>query len=88
VIDYATSADLPAAKTLEKEIGGPVTLQADPQLGSSTLQLILGSGFTSLTSSAPAASTGLQNLATTYGGISGNVNICSDKAAFSGPDGN
>jgi LCP family protein required for cell wall assembly len=87
VIDYATSADLPAAKTLEKEIGGPVTLQADPQLGSSTLQLILGSGFTSLTSSAPASSTGLQNLATTYGGISGNVNICSDKAAFSGPDG-
>jgi LCP family protein required for cell wall assembly len=87
VIDYATSADLAAAQTLEKQIGGPVTLQADPQLGSPTLQLILGSGFTSLKSSAPPASTGVPNLVTTYGGISGNVNICSDKAAFSGPDG-
>jgi LCP family protein required for cell wall assembly len=91
VIDYATAADLPAAQVLENQIGGPVTLQADPQLTSPTLQLILGSGFTSLKSSppaAPAANTGLENLAITYGGISGNVNICSDKSAFSGPDGN
>ncbi len=87
VIDYATAADLPAARTLETQIGGPVTLQADPQLTSPTLQLILGSSFTSLKSSAPAASTGMENLAVTYGGISGNVNICSDKAAFAGPDG-
>jgi LCP family protein required for cell wall assembly len=90
VIDYATTADLRAAQTLETQIGGPVTLQADPQLTSPTLQLILGSSFTDLKSSAPAASssgTALENIASTYGGISGNVNICSDKAAFSGPDG-
>ncbi len=93
VIDYATAADLAAAQTLEKQIGGAVTLQADPQLTSATLQLILGSSFTSLKSSAPAANTGstadtgLENIAMTYGGISGNVNICSDQSAFSGPDG-
>jgi LCP family protein required for cell wall assembly len=91
VIDYAAAADLAAAQTLEKQIGGPVTLQADPELASPTLQLILGSSFTSVKSSAPAASTspntGLENIASTYGGINGSVNICSDKSAFSGPDG-
>jgi LCP family protein required for cell wall assembly len=42
-------------------------------------------------SATPSASTstpsGLQDLAKQYGGISGNVAICSDSSAFSGPDG-
>jgi LCP family protein required for cell wall assembly len=86
VIDYATGADRLAAQTLAKQIGGTVTLQADSQLTGSTLQLILGSDFTTLT--AQPHSSSLQNLASTYGGINGNVNICSDQSAFSGPDGN
>ncbi len=35
----------------------------------------------------PSASSALQNLEQQYGGISGNVAICSDSGVFSGPDG-
>jgi LCP family protein required for cell wall assembly len=38
-------------------------------------------------SPSPSASSGLQDLARQYGGISGNVQICSDSSVFSGPDG-
>jgi LCP family protein required for cell wall assembly len=87
VIDYATAADRLAAQTLARQIGGSVSLAADPQLTGPALQLILGSDFTAL-KARPPASNSLQNLATTYGGINGNVNICSDQSAFAGPDGN
>lgn len=85
VIDYASAADLPAAQTLAKQIGGKVTLQPDPQMTSPTLKLILGSSFTALKTA--SGNSGIQNLAGTYGGLSGNVNICQDQAAFAGPDG-
>jgi hypothetical protein len=42
----------------------------------------VGSSFTSLNSATP--SSGIGNLATTYDGITANVNICSDSSAFSG----
>jgi LCP family protein required for cell wall assembly len=86
VIEYAAAAGLPAAQTLAKQVGGPVTLRADAQLTGSTVRLILGSEYSSVTSSSGSTS-GVENLASTYGGISGNVNICSDQAAFAGPDG-
>ncbi len=84
------SADLPAAQTVAALIS-KVTLQEDTNLSAGTIQLILGSTFTTLGSApTPAASTsssGSQNLAGQYGGITGNVQICSDSAAFAGPDG-
>jgi LCP family protein required for cell wall assembly len=87
VIQYASAADLPEAQLLEQEVGPPgdVQLELDPQLSGTTMNLILGSKFSAL-QPVPSSSS-LQNIASTYGGISGNVNICSDKAAFAGPDG-
>jgi LCP family protein required for cell wall assembly len=89
VIEYRTAADRLAAQTLAQQIGGDVTLTADPQLTGTTLQLILGSDFTSLKAKAKSttASGTLQSLASSDGGINGNVNICSDRSAFAGPDG-
>jgi LCP family protein required for cell wall assembly len=81
VIQYAGAAELPAAETLAK-LFSTVTLQPDAQLKTSTLHLILGSTFTSLKTA--STSSGISNLANTYGGITANVNICRDSAAFSG----
>jgi hypothetical protein len=47
--------------------------------------LILGSTFTGL--KAAKSKSGISKLAQTYGGISGNANICHDSAAFAGPGG-
>jgi hypothetical protein len=93
VIVYSGPAELPEAQTLAKVIGD-VTLRQDASLTGTTLQLILGSTFTSLlppgnsgTSSAGSSSSGLSSIASTYGGITGSTNICSDSSAFSGPNG-
>ncbi|MBO0838505.1 MAG: LCP family protein, partial [Actinobacteria bacterium] len=90
VIRYKGAAELPQAEALAKVIGN-VTLKQDPSLTGTAVELILGSTFTSLkpdSTSGPNKSTtsslGLSSLATTYGGINGNVNICSDSSAFSG----
>jgi LCP family protein required for cell wall assembly len=90
VIEYSGSAELAEAQTLAQAIPN-VTLQQDPSLTGTTLQLILGSTFTSLlpagnssTSSSGSASSGLSSIAATYGGITASTNICSDSAAFSG----
>jgi hypothetical protein len=87
VIEYDSSAQLLAAQTLAQQIGKDVTLQLDPQIQSSVLHLILGSKFTALQSATTnkSAGSGVDNLASTYGGITGNTKICSDKNAFSGP---
>jgi LCP family protein required for cell wall assembly len=85
IIEYASAADMPAAHTLEQQLGGTVKLQPDAGLGSATLHLILGSSFTALKTATGNA--GIQNLAGTYSGLTGNVNICNDQAAFAGPDG-
>ena len=93
VIEYASSADLPAAHTLAGLISN-ATLQQDTSLSPGTVQLIVGASFTALstaspapTSSASAPATGSENLAGQYGGIRGNASICGDSAAFAGPDG-
>jgi len=90
VIEYSGPAELAEAQTLAKVISN-VTLQQDPSLTGQTLELILGSTFTSLqqagnssTSSSGSASSGLSSIASTYGGITGNANICRDSRAFSG----
>jgi LCP family protein required for cell wall assembly len=81
VIQYAGAAELAAAETLAS-LFSDVKLQPDPQLKNSTLHLILGSSFSSL--KAADGTSGISSLASTYGGITGNVNICSDSGAFSG----
>ena len=92
VIEYASAAELPEAQFLAKQVGpaGDVDVQLDSQLSAtSPLQLILGSTF-SLAAAVPPPATSsatIQNIASTYGGITGSVNICSDQAAFAGPDG-
>ena len=92
VIEYATAAELPQAQLLAQQIGptADVKLQLDSQLSpTAPLQLILGSSFSSLqpVQPAPTSSATIQNIANTYGGITGSVNICHDQAAFAGPDG-
>ncbi len=90
VIEYKDAAELPEADTLAQELSN-VTLQEDPSLTGSALQLILGSTFTGLSSSSSASSgnsnSSLASIASADGGISGNVNICDDSSAFAGPDG-
>src|SRR5215469_6671488 len=78
VIEYASAAQLPAAQTLAG-LFSDVALKQDSHLPNSNLRLILGSTFTSLKGSgSTGGSTGISNLASTYGGITANVNICSD----------
>jgi LCP family protein required for cell wall assembly len=90
VVEYASAADLPAARSVAALVSH-VRLQRDSRLPSGTIQLILGSSFSGLSTGAsvppagPSASTG--SLASQYGGIRGNVGICSDAGAFAGPDG-
>jgi LCP family protein required for cell wall assembly len=86
VIEYNGAAELAQAQTLEQYVGS-VTLQQDPSLTGSAVQLILGSTFSALKSPSSSGSSAVSNLASTYGGITGNVNICNDSSAFAGPDG-
>jgi hypothetical protein len=84
VIEYRSPAELPPAQTLATLFSN-VRLRQDPNLKNATLHLILGSSFTGL--KAASSNSGISNLAKTYGGITGNTNICGDSAAFAGPDG-
>ena len=92
VIEYAGAAQLPEVNTL-KALLQPVAVKQNVALGSSSLTLILGSSFTGLVSGPAAGGPGtkpaapkLGNLAKNYGGITASTNICSDSAAFAGPD--
>lgn len=91
VVEYASAANLPAARAVAAQVRSAV-LRVNTSLSSGTVRLTLGSSFTRLRSVAvigavasPSAST--DNLAGQFGGIRGNVAICSDAAAFAGPDG-
>ena len=87
VIEYKGAAQLPAAQTLAQLVGN-VTLKVDPSLPDSTLDLILGSTFSTLKPAASSSSSsGISDVASTYGGITASVNICNDQSAFSGPNG-
>jgi hypothetical protein len=68
-----------------------VAVKQDAALTSNSLTLILGSSFQGLSTAASSGSTKsasqkLNSLAKSYGGITANTNICSDSAAFAGPD--
>jgi LCP family protein required for cell wall assembly len=83
VIEYASAAELPAAKTLLAQLAG-ATLQEDGSIAAGTVDLVLGSDFTGLKTVRVA--TLPANLTKTYGGIRGNVGICQDKQTFSAAD--
>lgn len=90
VIEYASAAQLPEVNTL-KTLFSSVAVKQDAALSTNSLTLILGSTFKGLSTasgsgSAKSASQKLDNLAKSYGGITANTNICSDAAAFEGPD--
>jgi LCP family protein required for cell wall assembly len=96
VVEYASTADLPAATTLEHEFSDVEILQV-PTLTPGTVDVILGSDFTSLgatptagsssASASTSSSSPTSGLTQTFGGITGNTSICSDGSAFAGPDG-
>jgi LCP family protein required for cell wall assembly len=86
VIQYATPIQQPEAEELAAFIGGATVVQDSHIKDEAILRLVLGSNFTSVQQTASSGST-IQNLAGTYGGIKGNVNICKDSNAFAGPDG-
>lgn len=86
VIQYATPIQQPAAQELARFIGGATVVQDKHIKNEAVLRLVLGSNFTSVQQAASSGS-GIENLAGTFGGIKGNVNICKDSSAFAGPDG-
>jgi LCP family protein required for cell wall assembly len=84
VIEYSTDAQLPAADTLAMQITG-VKLAKVSGLTPGTLTLILGSSFHKLAAPAPShTASPVGGLTKTFGGVTGNTNICKDQAAFSG----
>ncbi len=87
VIEYSSASDLAAANTLKAQVG-QAQLQQSAAATPGTISLILGSDFTGLTSpkAKAASSSAVSGLSKSYGGISGNANICKDSAAFAGPD--
>ena len=92
VIEYSSAAQLPGVNTL-KALLRPVTVKQNSALGSGSLTLILGSSFQGLATGSAGGAPGtkppaqkLGNLAKNYGGITASTNICSDSAAFAGPD--
>jgi LCP family protein required for cell wall assembly len=84
VIEYPSAADLSAARTLAAQLTD-VTLRQAPGVAPGTVELILGSSFSSLapkpSSSSPAAPS-VGNLAKKFGGITGNANCRTDAGAF------
>jgi LCP family protein required for cell wall assembly len=92
IIEYGSTSLLPEADTLLKEIPA-AQLKLVSSVKGKTLNLVLGTGFKSLTSphksksSKQAVSKAVNNVKSNAGGgISGNTNICHDQSAFSGPD--
>ena len=92
IIQYSSAADAAAANALTQFVPGAVPQQV-AGITTGTVDLILGSSFTGIraaaaapSSSPSAPSSGMSNVTKTFGGITGNTNICSDSGAFSGPD--
>jgi LCP family protein required for cell wall assembly len=79
VIQYATAADLPSARTLQQQFSS-ATLQLDSSLTPGTVQVILGSSFTKLASPGQTGQT-VRGLATHYGGITAKVS-CRNSAFY------
>jgi LCP family protein required for cell wall assembly len=88
VIEYTSAAQMPQVNTLAKEIPGATTKQVTT-LKSSTLSLVLGSGFKGVAHKPHkkrARKVSAAALSKNYGGVNGAANICKQSAAFTGPD--
>ena len=91
IIQYGSAADAAQARALMQVLSN-VQVQQVTGVTAGTVDLILGSDFTGLkaASASPAgsgkSSSGLSNVTKTFGGITGNTNICNNRSAFSGPD--
>lgn len=87
VIEYASTADMPAVKTLEAHLSN-VTLQQDPSLTPGTITLVIGSSYqgvaTSPSTSPKHHKRGINRLTKSLGGISGNASCSSDTRTFVG----
>jgi LCP family protein required for cell wall assembly len=88
VVEYGS----PAAKTVARAVQAQLsnaTLQLNQSLPPGRVDLILGSSFTGLQPKARAQrqAASVASLSKTYGGLTGDVNVCNDKSAFAGPDG-
>ena len=87
VIEYASTADMPAVKTLQAHLSN-VTLQQDPTLPPGTITLVIGSSYAGVVTS-PSTSPkhhkrGIGRLTKSLGGISGNASCSSDTRTFVG----
>lgn len=93
VIEYAASSDLPAVNTLKAQVPNVEVLQ-DSSLTPGTIELIVGSDFSSLNpapSSSPSSGSAtptpsVTSLGQADGAITANTPICTDQNAFAGPD--
>ena len=97
IIQYSSATEAAAAKALAAVVPNAQVqpVSASSGVASDAVDLILGSDYTGLkgatasaspSPTAPSSSSSINNVTKTYGGISGNTNICSDRGAFSGPD--
>jgi hypothetical protein len=90
VIEYAASADLPAANTLKSYLSN-VQVVHDTALTPGTITLIVGSTFSALKSPTSSSATGstqsVSKLGASDHAITANIGICKNQAAFAGPNG-
>ena len=97
IIQYSSATEAAAAKALAAEVPNAEVqpVSAASGIASDEVDLILGSNYSGLKSAtasaspsptASSSSSNINNVTKTYGGISGNANICGDSGAFSGPD--
>jgi LCP family protein required for cell wall assembly len=91
VIEYTSASQLPEVNTLKNAITGVETRQVSSLPGGDSLALVLGTSFKGLAGAQPAkphksSAPPVSTLGDSYGGISGNANICRDSGAFNGPD--
>jgi LCP family protein required for cell wall assembly len=89
VIEYASTADMPAVKTLQSRLSN-VTLQLDPSLTPGTIVLVIGSSYQGLLAAPSTSPThhtpGVNHLRKSLGGITANASCKSDTNAFYGPN--
>ena len=89
VIEYAGASDLPAVNTLKSRLSN-VQVRQDSTLTPGTINLIIGSSFTSVsatpTPSPSSSGPSVASLSQADSGITANTNICSNQSAFIGPD--
>ncbi len=90
VIEYRSAAELPAVDTLKAQLSS-VIVRRDRSLPPGTLDLIVGSSFSSLAAQSgatpsPSSSQSISDLAHKYGGIRGDASCKSDTSAFEGPN--